>query len=305
MCEDSKKVQILLSTYNGEQYLREQLNSLLSLDNLEIIKVLIRDDGSQDGTIKILEEFEKNYGFEVIQGKNIGLNNSFFELYRLADRKCEYFATCDQDDVWLKDKITRAISAMGKYSKEQPLLYATTSLVADYELNPIGLTAIPRKKLGFYNAMTQNLLPGHTQVFNRCVLDILKKPKLLSIYDWWIYLLVAAMGTVIFEKEPSVVYRQHGNNVVGCEKNKIKLLIARCRRCLRNDNEIGKQLKGFYTSYQKEIPDVYRKELKRFLEYQSSLKKRFIYIFTSKIYRQTIMETLVFKCLYLLGKYNI
>lgn len=305
MCENNKRVQILLSTYNGEQYLREQLNSLLSLDNLDIIKVLIRDDGSQDGTIKILEEFEKRYGFEVIRGKNIGLNNSFFELYQLADRECEYFATCDQDDVWLKDKIARAVSTLDKYSKEQPLLYATTSLVADHELNPIGLTAVPKKDLSFYNAMTQNLLPGHTQVFNRCALDLLKKPKLLSIYDWWIYLLVSATGTVIFEKEPSVVYRQHGNNVVGCEKNKIKLLLARCRRCLRNDNEIGKQLKGFYMSYQKEIPNVYRKELKSFLEHQSSLKKRFIYIFISKIYRQTIIETLIFKCLYLLGKYNI
>ena len=93
-----KKIEILLSTYNGEKYLREQLDSFISLENYSDVKVLIRDDGSTDSTRAILEEYRIQHGFEVILGDNIGLNASMHLLMLAADRECEYFAFSDQDD---------------------------------------------------------------------------------------------------------------------------------------------------------------------------------------------------------------
>src|SRR5471030_507539 len=94
-----KNIQILMTTYNGEKYLKEQLDSFTLLEGFEKIKVLIRDDGSNDNTVKIAEEYKKKYGFEIIRGENIGITNSIFELFKNSDKNCELFAISDQDDV--------------------------------------------------------------------------------------------------------------------------------------------------------------------------------------------------------------
>ena len=107
-----KEVEILLSTYNGEKHLREQLDSFVSLENFSSVKVLIRDDGSTDSTREILCEYRDKHGFEVIFGENIGLNLSLHQLILAADKEMKYFAFSDQDDVWLPDKLTRAISSL-------------------------------------------------------------------------------------------------------------------------------------------------------------------------------------------------
>ena len=101
----NKRIQILMSTYNGEKYLREQLDSFVNLDNFEEVKVLIRDDGSTDSTLEILDEYRLKYGFEIIKGINIGLNKSMMNLFKECDMECDYFAYSDQDDVCLSDKL--------------------------------------------------------------------------------------------------------------------------------------------------------------------------------------------------------
>jgi glycosyltransferase involved in cell wall biosynthesis len=106
--ETDKKIQILLSTYNGEKYLREQLDSFLKLVGSENIKILVRDDGSTDSTLGILDEYSKEYGFKIVKGKNIGVNASLYELFNDCDMSCDYFAISDQDDVWLPYKFELA-----------------------------------------------------------------------------------------------------------------------------------------------------------------------------------------------------
>jgi glycosyltransferase involved in cell wall biosynthesis len=111
----NKKIQILLATYNGERYLREQLDSFLALDNYEQVKVLVRDGGSTDGSLRILAEYEEHHGFEVIRGENAGFTACMFELFRRSDPACAYFATSDQDDVWLPDKLSAGIGGYGEH----------------------------------------------------------------------------------------------------------------------------------------------------------------------------------------------
>ena len=120
----SKKTQILLSTYNGEKYLHEQLDSFLSLDGYENIRVLIRDDGSHDGTVSILKKYRDQYGFELILGDNLGVNRSVFELLKSADLSCDMFALSDQDDVWLPHKINSALQALSTYDSGIPMLFS-------------------------------------------------------------------------------------------------------------------------------------------------------------------------------------
>ena len=95
------RVQILLSTYNGEKFLEEQLESILNQKGDFLLKILVRDDGSRDGTLEILEKYSKKIEMQIIRGENIGVNNSLRELFMNCDIDCDYFAISDQDDVWL------------------------------------------------------------------------------------------------------------------------------------------------------------------------------------------------------------
>ena len=145
------KVQVLLSTYNGEKYLKEQLDSLLAQDYPNI-DILIRDDGSKDSTKQILTGYENHKNIRVIYGSNIGITASFLELLKISDPEAEFLAFCDQDDVWLKDKISRAVAALQKHPSDIPLMYCSRLTIVDESLRIIGYSKLPRKGLSFNNA---------------------------------------------------------------------------------------------------------------------------------------------------------
>lgn len=302
-----KKIQILLSTYNGEKYLREQLDSYIALENFEEVKVLIRDDGSTDRTLEILKEYKDKYGFEIIEGKNIGLNASMYELLKLRDVSCDYFSFSDQDDVWLKDKLTRGINTLKKF-ENSPALYAACSYLTDGELNITGHTFIPKRPLTFYNAMIQNVCPGHAQICNRALAEKIdgRYSEYMMVFDYWVYLIASAVGDVVFDPEPTTYYRQHGLNAIGCEHSKIKVLKTRINRVktkISADN--ARQLKSLCEICSNIIPEIYKNECDRFFKKQKNFLTRLSYIFSSKVYRQTPVETLIFRLMYLFGRYNI
>ena len=116
------KVQILMSTYNGEKYIRKQLDSIM---NQEIpVSLYIRDDGSSDKTVDIIKEYESRYdNISHTEGKNIGVVKSFFELFKEASDDADYIALADQDDIWFTDKVRRAVKALLKNKHDKPLLY--------------------------------------------------------------------------------------------------------------------------------------------------------------------------------------
>ena len=305
----TKKIEILLSCYNGESYVREQLESYVRLNNFCEVAVLIRDDGSCDGTLDILKEYEKRYGFRVIAGENIGLAASLHELITKRDRDCEYFAFSDQDDVWLPDKLESAIEFIEQSGNVGPIYYAAMSKLVDGSLNEIGSTFKPKKELSFYNAMIQNVCIGHTTVFNEDLAKLLEREYSSDILvtDSWTYLLASAAGGVIFEPKETALYRQHGNNVIGYETSGVKSLFMRLKRALttRKAEQIARQLRAFVKCYGDIIPEEYKREAERFLSGGKNFFTRLAYIFTTKAYRQTLFENLVFKLMYVLGKYKI
>ena len=304
-----KDTQIFLSTYNGEKYLREQLDSFVALSNFDRIKVLIRDDGSKDGTRQILEEYKERYGFEVLYGENVGLNASMHELVLASDPNCKYFAFSDQDDVWLPEKLKKAIEMLFLFSDdERPALYAASSTLVDTELNPIGHTMIPTRRPSFYNAIVQNVCVGHTQVCNRAALELLKKghsPDVM-VMDYWVYTLVSATGSIVYDPVYTTLYRQHGTNVIGYSSSRWSNFKMRLGRFgSRKSEQNTKQLSAFLGLYGEDIPDIYKKEGERFIKRQRNFFTRLSYIFTTKAYRQTFMDNIIFRLMYLMGRYKI
>ena len=123
-------VQVLMSTYNGEKYIREQLNSIIN-QTYPSIKILVRDDGSSDGTIEILEEYAAKYdNMAYYAGKNLGVIQSFLQLLKDSDDSSAYYAFSDQDDVWLPEKIEKAVEMIENNKEvEQPILYCVIHIL--------------------------------------------------------------------------------------------------------------------------------------------------------------------------------
>jgi len=306
--ETDKRIQILLSTYNGEKYLREQLDSFLALDNVQDCKVLIRDDGSTDTTGAILKEYQKKYGFQVELGEHVGTNTSYQWLLENSDPECYFFAFSDQDDVWQPQKISRAVENLERFSQEELLLFASRSQITDEALHLIGSSCDPVRGVSFYNAMVQNVLPGHTQVFNTRLRDDLCRHKILSahVVDWWVYLVASARGRIIFSQDHDVFHRQHSGNAVGYRIG----AFAGFQRKLEyirqgKGNVISQQLRAFLQTYSGELLEEYQRELIGYLGGLGSLPKRLDYLRKSRVYRQKKSEDWKFRLLYAAGKYNL
>ncbi len=306
--ETDKRIQILLSTYNGEKYLREQLDSYTKLENFNQVKVLIRDDGSSDGTRKILKEYAQREEFEVEFGEHLGTSDSYQWLIQHSDSECGYFAFSDQDDVWLPHKLTLALEALKQYPQEEPLLFASRSQIVDENLHRIGYSSLPIRGISFYNAMVQNVLPGHTQVFNTALRNDLAVHGIhgAHVVDWWLYLVASAKGKIIFSEECSVLHRQHSGNAVGYRLG----LLGRLKKKLSyiregKGNAISHQLNAFFNAYEKELLSEYREEVLQYLEGLGTLSGRVSYLRHSRLYRQKRTEDFAFHVLYLFGKYNL
>lgn len=269
-------VQILMSTYNGEKYLNQQLDSLLAQDYQDLL-ILIRDDGSADNTINILREYEKKTSkISWYQGVNIGPAQSFFDLIMHADQNTEVFMFADQDDIWLNTKVSRAYSILTKaclfdgpkqdcpyttgdllvsnignnmhFSSRMPLLYCGETMVVDENLQIIQHSIIRKVRcLSFGNALVQNICTGCTAAINRELLFILQRtiPDYMIMHDWWLYLTASCFGMVIYDKQPYIKYRQHVHNVTGAMISHKDLFHYRIKQLLKKRGEIYLQAEAF------------------------------------------------------------
>ncbi len=306
--ETGKRLQILLSTYNGEAYLREQLESYLTMERFQECCVLIRDDGSTDATQEILREYEKRPDFRIVYGENIGIIRSYSWLMENSDDGCEYFALSDQDDVWMKQKVAAAMDALDRYPREEKLLFASISRLVDENLNGIGFSQEPVKGMSYYNAMVQNVLPGHTQVFNKALRDSVLSHDCSEAHaiDWWLYLVASAVGRIAFCPEYTVLHRQHGCNAVGYKQGAWTTLKRRLNYIRDGKgNAISRQLKLFLEQYGSELSKEYRGETQAYLDGVKTVISRVRYLRHRSVFRQKRSENWKFCVLYLLGKYNV
>ncbi|KAB2911466.1 MAG: glycosyltransferase family 2 protein [Hyphomicrobiaceae bacterium] len=207
---------VLLSTWNGAGFVREQVDSILS-QTIEggALHLLVRDDGSHDDTVAILEHMH-DPRIEIVRGSNVGAKQSYLTLLAMArERRPDLTALADQDDVWLPGKLQRAADRL--LPMTGPALYCSALALVDAHLRPVGAYGFPGTP-SFEGAFLTNCVTGCTCVVNRAALTLLEempRPAEILMHDWWLYLAAAAFGTVIYDKEARILYRQHGANQVG------------------------------------------------------------------------------------------
>ncbi|MBO4837847.1 MAG: glycosyltransferase family 2 protein [Lachnospiraceae bacterium] len=300
------RILVLMAAYNGERYLREQIDSVLAQEGDFALTLRIRDDGSSDGTAAILEEYRSRFPdrVEVLTGENIGYNACFFTLIDSAD-DCDYCALSDQDDVWLPGKLQAAIRALEQESG--PALYASASQMTDAELHPTGLTRLQKKPLAPANTLIQNICPGHNQVMNRALLELVQQPRDISqiyVYDLWIANLAALYGVIRFDPEPRTLYRQHGNNELGSKGSALGKLVKAGKRSLAGEGKKNQRQMAYFAEQNREALE--RAGLYGAVQEllgADTFGKRLRFAAHCPFYRQSGAETLAFKAAVLFGKY--
>lgn len=217
---------ILLCTYQGDAHLAEQLQSYLAQTHTAW-DLWVSDDGSTDATRGILEAFRADAGADreirFVEGPRQGATRNFLSLLCHPDLPPGPAALSDQDDVWLPGKLTRAATALRHAGPVA--LYGAQSRFVDAGLRPIGRTRPPRRPPGFANALTQNVVSGHSAVLSAGALALVRRAGLpatpVPYHDWWLYQLIAgANGEVIVDPETVLLYRQHDRNVMGAHCGK-------------------------------------------------------------------------------------
>lgn len=213
---------VLLSTYNGEAYLAEQLESLLHQKGVTI-RILIRDDGSCDSTVEIVKHWQSKYPqiIDFVQGTNVGFAMSFTYLLQIAVRQypeATYYAFCDQDDVWLPEKLQKAVEQLDVESKDIPVAYCSNTRLVDKNLQFIRMCWGKNEvHLSKERALIQNFATGCTMVFNHKAAEIYvsHQPEVIKVHDFLMYQLCMFLGKVIYDENSYILYRQHGNNQIG------------------------------------------------------------------------------------------
>lgn len=232
------RVDILMATYNGQQFLSEQIDSILTQTHSNI-HLYIRDDGSQDDTRKIIQEKKALYPTKITHVPaevRLGIIGNFSAL--MEQSKAEYVMFSDQDDIWLPNKIAYTLSKLHSleitHGTKCPLLVHTDLQVVDEKLKVLDLSfwnyskLNPKRSHTLNKLLMQNVITGCTMMMNRALVDLSKPiPKEVMMHDWWIGLVAAAMGKVDTVNEPTILYRQHGKNQLGAKKERLFPLINR------------------------------------------------------------------------------
>lgn len=220
-------IAILMATYNGAQFIAQQIESILA-QTVQDFVLYIQDDLSTDGTWNILQDFAKNHPERINISQNHtpsgGAGNNFFSLMQ-KHQSSRYVMLCDQDDVWLPDKIAKTLAKMRELEKtwgaDTPLLVHTDCTVVDEALKTIApsyrkLALVDPSRSALKDVVIQNMLTGCTALYNRKLAALLKeKPEHMVMHDWWLSLVGSAFGHLGYVEDATLLYRQHRHNAIG------------------------------------------------------------------------------------------
>lgn len=305
-------VAVLMSTYNGIKFLIEQIESIKAQEYVDVT-LFIRDDGSTDETTEILKTISPGTGNIFVEyGKNVGVVNSFLKLLQCAGHDFNFYAFADQDDIWMPDKLHRAVDMMKQHQSEslnqKPFMYYSRLQFVDESLNILGHSILPSTS-GFHNALVQNQATGCTVVLNQLARNLVCRnpPSWALMHDWWCYLVVSAFGVVIYDAESRILYRKHDSNVTPATPDFISELYARTRRFFgENDipEKVTDQAREFARLFGKELSDDKQALLNGFLEARGkSLPGRLLYSLTMPVRRNTSIDNLIMRFLIVIGRF--
>lgn len=242
---------VMMSTYNGERYLPEQINSILQQKDVKVI-LLVRDDGSQDKTLDILEEYSQRYdNVSYFTGNNLRSCGSFMNLVKESP-DAPYYAFSDQDDVWLENKLSMALKLLKQETENIPLLYYSNLVITDENLIQKGMYF--KKKLSIenkYSSLVEYTCTGCTMVFNKLLRDLLLVNSMpdCTMHDAWINMICSLFGKCIYDNNGYILYRQHENNVIGSSVRTDKLLTLLSRIKRLTDKKLQPRLRNAISFY--------------------------------------------------------
>jgi glycosyltransferase, group 2 family len=301
-----KKVQVLLSSYNGEKYIKEQIESIFNQIGVEI-NCLIRDDGSTDGTIEIIKKLQVKYAnLKLIVGKNIGWRQSFKDLVFLSSDKMDYYSFADQDDIWLPNKVERAIQIIEQEENyDQPILYYSDAYVVDEDIKIIGHKINLEPPLYKESSISICYGQGCTMIFNPKARDffVSYKTKENISHEQWLSTLCIYFGRVIHDPYLSIFYRQHDNNIFGGKKiSKISLI----KKWLKGKSHYKGVMcyNDLYDGFFDNLSDKEKNKIRDLKNMENSMISRLKVFLNPNIKRYTILGTIFFKLNLLFKNYK-
>ena len=212
-----------MSTYNGERFLEEQLDSILCQEDVNV-SLLVRDDGSKDNTCQILSDYAlKHQNIELKLCENVGFVKSFSELVKMAvtlDIDADYYAFADQDDIWMPQKLAMACSVLATKDNSKPNLFTSNSMQIDAEGRELELFHKgPEPKFRKGNVLVFGTEQGCSMVFNRKAVEIYSEHEpSLTWHDRWLYHICYFLGSVTYDHQPLFYYRRHEKNALANHK---------------------------------------------------------------------------------------
>lgn len=302
----SEKVAVLLSTYDGGKYIIDQLESL-RLQTYQNYELFIRDDGSNDSTVDIIEKYlaASCMSATIIAEDNLGFVQSFFKLLTYCD-DASYYAFCDQDDIWIPQKLEMAVELLNGTIKSKPVLYFSDYDYYNSDMEFVGHSSIKNCKPSFLNSLVDNVVVGATCVINKDARDrMIGQPMPNSCFhDWTAYMICSGLGEVIFDKRCSLKFRRHGENSSSCGKGGMNLFLWRMKKFFFSDYfyKIKAQLVEFDNLFGKELEQSDHNILKLFSVEGQLFKNEIRKCFYHKKFRQKWTDELLLRLIFLMKK---
>lgn len=301
-------IDILLSTYNGDEHISEQINSLIN-QSYKNWRLIIRDDGSSDKTVNTIKEYIKKYPQKIVfiedDNKHLGSYKSYFKLLGYSNNN--YIMFCDQDDTWFGNKIEVTIKKMMELQsiyKNIPILIHSNLKVVNVGLKTINESFWKYQKLNpnlkrLNNLLIQNNVTGCTVMINRKLKDLLETvPSNAIMHDWWFALIASAFGVIDYIDEPLILYRQHGTNDTGAKKYKITYFVSRVfkfNESIKSINKIINQGKEFYSIYGNMLAKEQKDIIYNFITlFEVGRLKRIYRIFKYRFFKYGFLRNLGF-----------
>lgn len=304
------EVAILMATFNGEKFLAEQLASIRA-QSFKNWKIFISDDGSTDATLDIIQSFKDKCDTDqvrVFHGPQSGFARNFISLVKNKDINADFFAFCDQDDIWCERRLHGGLEKLTCNAPSVPLLYCSRTNIMKSNGNCVAESKMVRRPLSFGNAIVQNIGGGNTMLFNQKTRSLLCQLRLsddLVSHDWLTYIIVSGVGGRVFwDHKCTVNYRQHNGNLVGANMS-IAAMLRRFCNLLRGQLGVWRRanlqalapLETIFLPKNREIITLIQAiDSKPFL-------KRLKIMSRSKIYRQSHLETAALWIAVILNKF--
>lgn len=302
---NTKSVQVVMSTYNGEKYLKEQIDSILSQEGVDV-RLYIRDDGSSDRTTDILASYQEHKNVKIEKGNNLGFAKSFLTALDECD-EADYYAFSDQDDVWEKDKLSTAIEILEEESQSTPLLYCSALQRVDENLNPLHVQSYHGLRINLPSMLTRGRLAGCTFVFNNTLRNLVENSSQIEMHashDSWVLLAcLACGGNVFFDKKPHILFRRYNTNTSidgGKLKSRLKYEFRYFEKYKNNRLDTACELLNCYNSNMSVSSKSFLEKVKN---YKSSIRNRIAFLFYKDINCGIIASDVITRIIILFGCY--